>query len=144
MAAAIRVQIKGIRQLRDRFDAIDDLGPLMRDIALSAIGEEKKLAPVKTGNLRRSIHVGHIAPRYAEVVASANYAAYVEFGTQPHEIRPRTKKVLRWKTKGGYRFARVVQHPGTRAQPYMIPGAQKALSDVGLRDRLIGRWNRAA
>lgn len=139
----ISVRITGIKELQARLNAIDDFGPVMREIALEAVGEQKRLAPVRTGNLRRTINVGRITARSAETLARANYAAYVEFGTQPHEIRPRNAKVLRWKVRGGYRYARRVMHPGTRPQPYMIPGAQRAIRNVGLADSLIARWNRA-
>lgn len=143
MTASIRIQFKGLPELRKRIDAIGELGPFMRDLALDAIGEQKRRAPVKTGNLRRSIHLGRVTARSAETIAGANYAAFVEFGTKPHEIRPRTKRVLRWKSGGSYRYARRVQHPGTRAQPYMIPGAQAAIARAGV-DRIIAAWNRAA
>lgn len=137
--------LKGIKELQSRFKALDDLGPIMRDLALSAVGEQKKLSPVKTGNLRRSIHVGHVSDRSADTIASAQYAAFVEYGTRAHEIRPRSKSVLRWKDKGGnFRYAARVRHPGTRAQPYMLPGAERAVSDLVLRDKVISRWNRGA
>ena len=145
MASAVRIQFKGLPELRRRVDAISNLGPFMRDLALDAIGEQKRRAPVKTGNLRRSIHLGRVTARSAETIAGADYAAYVEFGTRPHEIRPRTKRVLRWKDKGGYRYATRVQHPGTRKQPYMIPGAEAAISGSrGLADRITRNWNNAA
>lgn len=144
-AAAVRIQFKGLPQLQRRIDAIGDLGPFMRDLALDAVSEQKKRSPVKTGNLRRSIHLGRITARSAETIAGANYAAYVEFGTRAHEIRPRTKKVLRWKSGTGYRYATRVQHPGTRAQPFMIPGAEAAIAGShGLRDRIYFNWNNAA
>lgn len=139
------IQIKGLKELHRRLDALDDLGPLMRDIALSAVAEEKRLSPVKTGNLRRSINVGRVTDRSAEVIARAEYAAYVEFGTKPHEIRPRNRRALSWKGRGGKAvFAKYVRHPGTRAQPFMIPGAQKALEGTNLRERIYNLWNRAA
>ena len=141
---SVQVQFKGLPQLRKRLDAIGELGPFMRDIALDAIGEQKKRAPVKTGNLRRSIRLGRITARSAETIAGANYAAYVEFGTKPHEIRPRSKRALRWKDKGGgFRFATRVNHPGTRAKPYMIPGAEAAIAATGA-SQIVKRWNRAA
>ena len=143
--AVVSYTLKGVKQLQARFKALDDLGPLMRDLALDAVSEQKHLAPVKTGNLRRSIHVGRVTDRSAETIASADYAAHVEFGTKAHEIRPRNKRALRWKVPGGYRFATRVRHPGTRARPYMIPGAEKAISRAsGLRDKIVARWNNAA
>lgn len=145
MPSSIRIQFKGLPELRKRIDAIGDLGPFMRDLALDAVSEQKRRAPVRTGNLRRSIHLGRVTARSAETIAGANYAAYVEFGTRAHEIRPRTKRVLRWKSGGSYRYATRVNHPGTRAQPYMIPGAEAAISGSnGLKNRIIASWNRAA
>jgi hypothetical protein len=142
--AFIGVSIAGIPELGRRLDAVSDLGPFMRDLALTAVGEQKKLAPVKTGNLRRSIHLGTVSARSATTIAGAKYAAPVEFGSRPHEIRPRSRKMLRFKGRSGVVFARVVRHPGSRARPFMIPGAEAAIRSVAIRDRLVERWNRAA
>lgn len=145
MTGSIRITFKGLPELRRRVDALDDLGPLMRDLALDAIGEQKRLAPVRTGNLRRSIHLGRVTARSAETIAGANYAGYVEFGTKPHEIRARNKRALRWKVPGGYRFATRVRHPGTRKQPFMVPGAERAIAGAhGLKDKIYALWNNAA
>ena len=150
-------EISGIPQLRARIEAIKPNEKLLRTIALSAVREQKLLAPRKTGNLGRSIHLGAVTPTRAETIASADYAAYVEQGTRPHEIRPRNRKALRWaassgdarlsgspRSSGRVRFAKRVQHPGTRAQPFMIPGAQKAVSDAGLKATVEKAWNDAA
>lgn len=71
-------------------------------------------------------------------VAIAAYAEYVESGTDPHEIRPRYRSALRWPALGGFRFARRVHHPGTRAQPFMEP----ALDAVA--DRIVAEMQAAA
>lgn len=79
-------------------------------------------APVDLGNLRRSMGkrslLGGLA---AEIFNTAEYAAHVEFGTRPHEIRPRTRRVLSWVRYGQRFFARRVRHPGTRPQPFLFP-----------------------
>ena len=150
-------EIKGIPQLRARIEAITPDEKLLRTIALSAVREQKLLAPRKTGNLARTIHIGAVTPTRAETIASADYAAYVERGTRPHEIRPRNRKALRWaassgdsrltgspRTGGRVRFAKRVQHPGTRAQPFMVPGAQKAVQGAGLKATVVEAWNDAA
>ena len=150
-------QISGIPQLRARIEAITPNEKLLRTIALSAVREQKLLAPRKTGNLGRTIHLGAVTPTRAETIASASYAAYVEQGTRPHEIRPRNRKALRWAASSGdarlsgtprsggrVRFAKRVQHPGTRAQPFMVPGAKKAVEDAGLKATVVSAWNDAA
>jgi hypothetical protein len=49
-------------------------------------------------------------------------ALMLEKGTSPHEIRPHAGGVLAWRGGDGkMRFARVVHHPGTRAQPFLRP-----------------------
>ena len=148
--------ISGIPQLRARITAITPNAALMRTIALSAVREQKILVPRKTGNLGRSIHLGAVTPSRAETIASASYAAYVETGTRPHVIRPKNRKALRWaasgdarlsgspRSGGRVRFAKRVNHPGTRAKPFMVPGAKKAVEAVGLKATVESAWNSAA
>lgn len=143
--------IRGIPELQTRFDRLKPSVPLMRELGLSAIREQKQLVPRKTGNLGRSIGLGSITPTTVITKAGANYAAFVEFGTREHDIVPKRAKVLRWAAKGAARlsgapraggavvFARRVHHPGTRAKPYMIPGARKALD--GIHDLYVKLWN---
>lgn len=135
--------IKGLSQLLSRFEAIQPNPKLMRNLALQAVREQKLLAPVRTGNLRRSILVGAVTDRYAETKATANYAAAVELGTRAHDIRPRFKKALRFKVGGGTVFAKRVRHPGTKAKPYMVPGAVKAVRELGA-EFVVKAWNDAA
>lgn len=150
--------VKGMPQLLARMDAIKPNIKFMERLALSAV-REQKLQTVrfrKTGNLGRSIRIGAVTPTRAETIAGANYAAYVERGTRAHDIKPKTKKVLAWAAdgsarlsgavrKGGnVRFAKRVRHPGTRAQPYMIPGAKKAVESAGLKTIVVTAWNSAA
>ena len=77
----------------------------MQTLALAAVREAKLLeAPHrKTGNLGRTIHAGEITDSTARVKASANYTAYLEFGTKAHEITPNAKKALRWAASSGGR-----------------------------------------
>ena len=84
----------------------------------------------QTGALRKSI-VGRVVRRDAHgtsgtIEATAPHAGYVEAGTEPHVIRPRSARALRWEEGGEAHFARVVRHPGTRARPFMGPAAIKA------------------
>lgn len=50
----------------------------------------------------------------------------VNDGTRPHIIRPRQAKALKFKIGGRTVYAKVVHHPGTRANPFL----DKALADV--------------
>ena len=107
-------------------------------------GYQKRGAPVRTGNLRRTIHLASASATSAVTVASANYAAAVELGTRPHVIRPRRRKALRFKGATGIVFAKRVNHPGTRPQPFMVPGAVKAVEETAGARAIVKAWNGAA
>ena len=149
--------VKGIPQLRSRLEAIKPNREMMQRLGLAAIREQKILVPRKTGNLGRSIGLGSLTASSVETRATANYAAFVELGTRPHDIVPRKAKVLRFALGGSARlsgaprtgaaviFAKRVRHPGTRAQPFMLPGARRAIEAIGgLKDIIVKLWNDAA
>ncbi len=149
-------ELQGAPQLQARLHAIGKTEGYMRLLGLAAVREQKLLVHRKTGNLGRSIHLGSVTPTHAVTIASANYAADVEFGTRAHEITPNARKALRWAASpGGARltgtprkgaavvFAKRVHHPGTRPYPYMIPGAKLAVSKAGT-NAIVEQWNGAA
>jgi len=145
--------VKGIPQLQTRLNRIRPSPELMKGLGLAAIREQKLLVPRRTGNLVRSIGLGSITPTAVVTRATAAYAAFVEFGTRAHDIVPRIKKALRFAPSGSGRlsgaprsggpvvFAKRVRHPGTRANPFMERGAQKAVTGSGLKDVVIREWN---
>lgn len=151
--------IKGMNDLQKRLRAIGSpraTERMMQMIGLAAVANAKVAVARKTGNLGRSIHTEKLTATSVNVVASAKYAGYVEHGTRPHEITPNAKKALRFAASPGGRrltgaprvgasvvFAKRVHHPGTRAQPYLIPGAKKAIADAGA-DVIVTEWNGAA
>lgn len=129
----------------------------------SADGESA--AQEATGFLRRSIGAGDVEGTFSAgglvgvVSASAPYALHVEYGTKPHEIRPKAnrasfgpnqsgynsqntkpgKRALRWPGgaggAGGWAFAKVVKHPGTAAKPFLRPAL------TANRDAIINRFS---
>ena len=149
-------KIHGIPQLKARVNAIKPNPGLMRDLALIVTAEAKREAPRRTGNLARSIQIGSVSATRAEVRATANYAAFVEMGTRAHIIRPRQRKALRWAPRGQTRlsgtpkkgaqaiFAKRVNHPGTRAHPFMAPAIRVAARAAGLMAHIVKAWNDAA
>jgi HK97 gp10 family phage protein len=82
------------------------------DVYSFKIQREAQLrAPVDTGFLRSSIIVDQVEPFYNEVIAGADYAHFVEFGT---------------------RF--------TPAQPFMTPAAQSVVEDYHKDIQRALRW----
>lgn len=73
---------------------------------------------VKTGHLRRSI-THRVSTIEGVVSANTKYAEGVEKGTKPHVIRAKKKKALYW--QGASHPVKVVNHPGSKAKPYLIP-----------------------
>lgn len=149
-------RLEGLPALNRRLNAIGKNADLLRDIQLNAVAEATRTVPRRSSFLGRSIQPGSMGNDFAIVQATAPYAAYVELGTKPHVIRPRTKGMLSWtegkrlsgrnrtgKGAGRRFFAKVVHHPGTKAQPFLVPAARWALQKVGI-SKIIERWNRAA
>lgn len=156
--AAFGFTLKGGPELERRLGAIADTRRLLGRIALDGVAEAKRLVPRRTGNLGRTIRLGRVDARSAEVLAggqrNVGYAAAVEFGSRPHVILPRRARVLAWggsRTLGGRlrsgsrptHFARRVNHPGTRPKPYLGPGVRRAIEKVG-PDLIVAEWNSAA
>ena len=113
-----------VPEMDDAFDTAMAL--VMADV----VQEAAIRAPLKTGELILSI--GSVqrgtfsrGTLSGVVSASAPHAASIEDGSKPHVIRPKKKRALRWPSGGtganGWAFAKKVNHPGTRAQPFLKP-----------------------
>lgn len=109
-------------------DDLGDAGPLVlrrtirivRDTASDVVSHARALCPVDTGELKASISADiEFAGLGFEAGPTADHGAFVEYGTPPHEIRPRIKRALWW--PGALHPVGRVHHPGTSPQPYMIP-----------------------
>jgi hypothetical protein len=102
-------------------------------------GNVKRHTPVKTGNLRRTITHRVERPGVRGVVGTnASYARPVHEGSRAHLIRPRRASVLRFKVGSKIIYSKLVRHPGTRGQPFMLEGLvasrdsiRDILSDTG-------------
>jgi hypothetical protein len=95
----------------------------------------KLFAPVKTGRLRAS---GRIESRRTlglrtiyTVGFDVQYAPLVNDGTKPHKIRPKAKKALKFNVGGRTVFAAVVNHPGTKANPFLDRALQRVAANRG-------------
>jgi hypothetical protein len=149
------VTVTGDKQLIRRLEAIKHGRPILADIQIRAVKEAKERVARATGHTARTIAPGNLTDSFA-IVQAAGAAVFLEMGTKPHDIVPRNKKMLSWTTgkrlsgrarsgKGaGQRiFAKRVHHPGTKAQPFLLPGAVEAVKQVGV-EPIIKAWNSAA
>lgn len=105
--------------------------------------EAKALAPVESGRLRDSIRISGGAKRggyvYSQVKVGGNkkgdafYAHMVEFGTKPHEIKPKSAPSL---FLAGL-LRSTVKHPGARAKPFMRPAFDNKVEDA---TKAVGKY----
>jgi hypothetical protein len=154
--------IEGYRPLMARLNAIGDTKGMAKALGLETVREAKIHVARKTGNTGRTIRIVGLTEDSVTVEARGA-GPYLEHGTRPHIIRPRAGKTLRFPARGvgttlagrvrtgtvrklgnaAYVFAKVVHHPGTKAQPFLIPAAKAAISHLGIGS-VVERWNRAA
>ena len=87
-----------------------------------------KNGSVITGNLRRSIYFKVEGDTI--IIKMADYGKNVEFGSSPHIIRPKSKKALKFKSGSEDVFAKKVNHPGSRAKPFIRPTLHQKLGKI--------------
>lgn len=100
-------------------------------------GAAVMLCPVDKGDLRSSIgyacHLGSSGgmtkPGEYDGIIGTNkeHAPYVEFGTRPHVITIKNAKAL---SDGKTIFGVRVNHPGTKAQPFMRPAMDRNVTNA--------------
>lgn len=157
--------IIGMTALNARLSAIS--GPsanrvYMGQLGIRTVAAMKQRIAHKTRTTSRSLAVGRISADRVEIVGNQN-ALWLEQGTKPHIIRPKSKKALAWAASpagrrlsgrarvstrrggnGGMAFATLVHHPGTKAQPYIRESVQEAFARSGMAEAVIRRWDDAA
>lgn len=136
--------LKGTKQLNARLRAIKQtFKPAGREWAEEAVELMRSDVPQKTGRLRRSFRVKSATQRRAQV--GGHYTAFfIDKGTKAHLIKPRKAPRLVFQAGGRTIFARKVNHPATRAQPFRGRAAREALRRRPMAASLIRLWNKAA
>lgn len=79
-----------------------------------------RYAAKDTGAMASTIHRRNVTRLKARIKVGGRgieYWATVEYGSEPHVIRPNRKKALHW--TGDRHPSKRVHHPGTPAQPFM-------------------------
>jgi hypothetical protein len=112
-----RVQVLGV--------GVSLAAPYVFETTRQVLNRSQVLTPVRTGKLRASQNMTMRARRTfvaGTVETRVKYAHAVHNGTRRHVIRPTKKQALSfyWAKKGRRVVVRWVQHPGTRARPFML------------------------
>jgi HK97 gp10 family phage protein len=104
-----------------------------KEIAIFVEAEAKQRVAVKTGHLRRSItheteHEDHKST--ARIGTNVEYAQVLEEGSKPHEIKRKDGKPLKLNINGKWVTVGKVNHPGTKAQPYLRPAIEENVDEI--------------
>lgn len=107
--------------------------------------EIKVETPVRSGALRRSITQHADSDSRGRVGTNLHYGVLVHDGTKPHVMVPTAKRALAW--PGGQHPVKRVQHPGTKANPFLTRGAQRARGAIDREleqhgQQIVGRVTR--
>lgn len=143
--AELSVVVVGAAELSRRFSLLSAAlatNALRRATVAGALIVEtlaKQNAPVRTGNLRRSIHTEVLESTRAlarvSVGTDVEYARTVEFGSglygprhARYPIVPRTRRALFW--PGAAHPVRRVMHPGVQPHPFLIPALRDHVDEI--------------
>jgi HK97 gp10 family phage protein len=128
-AAQIAAQLRNIVTNRTLTEA-------MTRSVLIVEGNAKREAPVKTGNLRRTITSKvEQGGKRGRVGTNAPYARAVHDGSRPHIIRAKRAKAMMW--PGAAHPVRSVKHPGNKPNPFITRAADTSRGPV---ERELQAW----
>jgi HK97 gp10 family phage protein len=92
--------------------------------------EMEARVPVKTGRLRQSIQV-RPSGKTVVIGPDTEYAGFVEFGTGPHVIKAKKAKALSFYIGGQQVIVKQVNHPGSKAKPFVRPAFEAWVDTLG-------------
>ena len=130
MTITVDIQQRGldIKVFADKVDA-ELLPNVIERLVDYGYADMMSRVPFRTGRLMGSIQkegaglTGSLGP-------TEPYAIYVEYGTNPHEIRPVYASVLRFVIGNKIIFTPLVHHPGTRPQPFIKETTQDMVTQL--------------
>ena len=129
-----------LRKLSD--EAESNVNKAIKDSAFNiqrnAMSNLASNGSVKTGHLRRSISVDMGNLEATIHTSNVKYAVMVEKGTKAHIIKPKNKKALYW--KGASHPVKQVNHPGSKAKPYLIPAFEKEVPYFVEKLKDVVKW----
>lgn len=155
----VRLSLHGVDRLLDAYSRAPAMvGRTMREAVKDSLDLVQREARTthryqsRTERLERSVEkamTGNASGIVFLNEAVAPHAAPIHDGSRPHVIVAKNspRPVLRWVSGSRFRFAKVVNHPGTRPDPFlhraadsMAPmvqtrlelGVEEALSETGL------------
>lgn len=114
---------------------------VLDQVSNELLGDQLAHVPVRSGNLRGTLHV-QTRPGWRKIGTdhmAAEYDIFVEFGTKPHVIEAPAGGVLAFRMNGQLIMTKRVNHPGTRAQPFVANSMRRWQETLGEKMALIGQ-----
>ncbi|RPH72011.1 hypothetical protein EHM76_06005 [bacterium] len=123
----VAVNVEGTKRALDRllFDLKEAAGEAMADCLVAS--EAAALAAIKaqtkrrTGDLEDKLVAVQISPMSGKLFDTSEHAEFIDKGTVAHVIRAKKARALAFQVAGAMVFRRVVNHPGTKARPFVAP-----------------------
>ena len=136
--------LRGARELRRRLKAIRTVfKPVGKRWADETASRAKRYVPKRTGKTAASIRRKNASMKKATV--QAVYTAQIlSKGSQPHVIRPRKARAMKFSTGGAPVFAKKVNHRGHKGNDFARRAAGEALERNPMAQELVDLWNGAA
>lgn len=138
MAAQVSIEIKNIDAIMLAWKLApgkltQGVHQAIQKTVLKVERNAKREAPVNKsfggGNLRQSISSKMTGMASGAVEVGAEYATFVHEGTRPHMIGVKRSRVLANKRTNQI-FGRTVNHPGTKANPFLQRAVDEAAPDI--------------
>lgn len=120
-----------------RQQAVNGLAQVAHDSARAGADRH-----TKNGALIRSLKISPFADGWEiyHDLQVAPHALFVHWGTRKHPIpkpgKPMRKKALRWPTSDGFAFAKHVNHPGYKGDPWLVQAGEEAIAAF---DHIVSR-----
>jgi len=119
----VAVNVEGTKRALDRllFDLKEAAGEAMADCLVAS--EAAALAAIKaqtkrrTGDLEDKLVAVQISPMSGKLFDTSEHAEFIV----AHVIRAKKARALAFQVAGAMVFRRVVNHPGTKARPFVAP-----------------------
>ena len=128
----MRIEARGLHELIGKLGALPEnlqdeleiaVKVSVRDIRERALSEHEWIS--RTGATEREGIVSSINGLLGVVELATPNAIGLHQGRSPHVIMPRNKTILRFPVNGEFVFARKVNHPGNKAEPFLFNAAEK-------------------
>jgi HK97 gp10 family phage protein len=126
---------------------------MRRSIKVTSVSSDQVMVTAQA-NYAANVEFGTkphiIRPRLKKALFFASQKLVTErFGKRAKLSRRKTGSLTSASLKrygnAAFQYARVVHHPGTKPQPFLVPAAREVIEASGeAKDIIIAKWNRAA